>query len=331
MQLKLGVVGAGRLGGFHAEKAAADPEVELVGVFDQDPQRAKEVAQKLHATAFDSLESLADQVEAAVIAAPTEFHFELAQYLLGKNIHLLVEKPMTVKPEEADQLVEIAEKNNLALLVGHTEQFNMAWRFWMTSLCEMIGEGPVVFHSRRTSGYTFRSVDVGAVLDLMIHDIELILSVVPYEIATVEATGFSTIGGHEDIADAKIVFEDGTVANLYASRVHPTASRFMSVQSAFQLYEIDFAARKTFSFSASHEVVSKKFAPDEEFSVDPSRFMQEHFTSKEMQYETFDALALEMSDFVETVLYRRPSQFLSGARAAKAIKVAAMILEKIRL
>ena len=329
MQLKLGIVGAGRLGGFHAEKAAADPEVELVGVFDQDPQRTQEVAQKLQVKAFDSLESLAGQVEAAVVAAPTEFHYELARDLLEKNIHLLVEKPMTVKPEEAEQLVAIAKKNNLALLAGHTEQFNMAWRFWMTSLCEMIGEGPVVFHSQRTSGYTFRSVDVGAVLDLMIHDIELVLSVVPYKIVSVEATGFSTIGGYEDIADAKISFEDGTVANFFASRVHPAPSRSMSVQSAYQLYEIDFAARKTTSFSASHEVINKQFAPDQTFSVNPSHFMQEHFTTKEMQYETFDALALEMSDFVQTILYQRPSQILSGERAAKAIRVAAMILEKI--
>jgi len=328
--LKLGVVGTGRLGGFHAAKAAVNPKIEFVGVYDADFGRCREVAAQHQVTPFASLDELAKNVEAAVIAAPTVLHHELAKHLLQRKIHLLVEKPVTVLPEDAEELVAIAKKKDVALLVGHTEQFNMAWRDWHTRICELLEHGPALIDAKRTSGYTFRSVDVGAVLDLMIHDIELVLSIVPHEVVSVEAIGFSSLGGHEDTAEARVTFADDTVARFFASRVSPQAVRSMTIQSKHRWIEIDFAARKTVSLTASKDVVHGTFAPGQQGTASIATFMQDHFSREESSYEAFDALALEMNDFAETVLCGRPSSCLSGQRAAKAVRVATQILEKIR-
>ncbi|MDR1958484.1 MAG: Gfo/Idh/MocA family oxidoreductase [Planctomycetaceae bacterium] len=328
MTLKLGIIGTGRLGGFHAEKAKADPQVELVGIYDTRKDRTLELAEKLGVRAFDSPDELASEVQAAVIAVPSVLHYEMAKPLLERKIHLLIEKPMTVDSGEAAELVETARRQKVVLLAGHTEQFNKAWQIGTESLRKRTS--PILIHAKRTSGYTFRSVDIGAVLDLMIHDLELVLSVIPHEIVSVEAVGFSTVGGHEDIADARLAFAEGSVVHLFASRVHPSAERKMQIQTAHQFCEIDFAAGKAFSMTASPEVIRGEFAPGQPVGISPQILMQEKFLRSETVCDASDALALEMSDFAETVLTNRPSRFLSGERAAQAVHAAAMILDKIQ-
>jgi predicted dehydrogenase len=329
--LKLGIVGAGRLGSFHASKASAHDEVELVGIFDVNRSSAEKLAEKYQCRVFDSLAALAEDVQAAVIAVPSVLHFETANFLLGKQISLLIEKPMTTTSSDAKILLELAEKNNVQITAGHTEEYNPAW----ISAKPLIQSGvPCFIDARRTGGYTFRSTDIGVVLDLMIHDLELILSVVPSKILKIDAFGFSTLGGWEDFAQARLTFENGTVANLTASRIEHDVERVMKISSAYQTTIVNFAARTIRSICASDDVKVGRFLPDH---VSPEMaaeiypvFMAEHFPLSERTYDFGDALADEMADFVNVVLHHQKSN-VPGSQAADAVEVAEKISNRLSL
>ena len=328
-RLRIGIVGSGRLGSFHAAKAAAHEEVELVGVYDVNPASARAVAERINGWAYDTPEALANAVQAAVIAVPSVQHAELARFFLEKGIHLLIEKPMTTTADEAKTLIELAEKHNAKIMVGHTEQYNPAWESGRQLLASGV---PCLIDARRTSGYTFRSTDIGAVLDLMIHDLELILSALPEEIVQIDAFGFPTMGGHEDFAQARLTFANGTVANLTASRVEHEAVRTMRISSAFETRIIDFAARTATSHIASDEVRSGKFAPERVSAAEIAQlqptFMQTGFQTNIESYPAVDALSLEMADFVG-MIRRNLTPKASATSAARAVDVAEKILARL--
>jgi len=212
--LRLAVIGAGRLGGFHAQKAAANPDVELVAVVDPVPAARNRVAAECHTRALADYRGLVGAIDAAIVAAPTRLHHRIGMDLAGEGVHLLVEKPLCSRLAEAEELVERAEKQGVVLQVGHVERFNPAFAAAAPYLVE-----PKYIEAVRASGFTFRSTDVGVVLDLMIHDIDLVLSLVGSPVQRVEAMGVSVLGGHEDAANARIQFASGCVATLSASRV----------------------------------------------------------------------------------------------------------------
>ncbi|MCL2624964.1 MAG: Gfo/Idh/MocA family oxidoreductase, partial [Planctomycetaceae bacterium] len=297
--LRMGIVGAGRLGAFHAAKAVARDDVELVGIYDVNHENARTVAERVQSWTFDSPKSLADSVQAAVIAVPSVHHAEIARLFLDKGVSLLIEKPMTTTASEAKSLIALAEKNKAKILVGHTEQYNPAWEAGRQFLASGI---PCLIDARRTSGYTFRSTDIGVVLDLMIHDLELILSAIPDEITQVDAFSFSTMGGYEDFAQARLTFANGTTANLTASRVEQEAVRKMSMTSPRQSQIIDFAARSITCRQVSDEVRLGEFAPyrisAETIAKIQPTFMQTGFPTSTESFPTVDALTLEMADFV---------------------------------
>jgi predicted dehydrogenase len=322
----MGIVGSGRLGSFHAAKAAAHEEVEMVGVYDVNHDSAKAVAERINGWVYGTPEALAATVQAAVIAVPSVHHAELARFFLEKGIHLLIEKPMTTSASEAKTLIELAEKHNAKIMVGHTEQYNPAWESGRQFLATNI---PCLIDARRTSGYTFRSTDIGVVLDLMIHDLELILSALPQEIVQLDAFGFATIGGHEDFAQARLTFANGTVANLTASRVEHEAVRTMKISSAYETRIIDFATRTATSYIASDEVRSGNFAPERVSAEDIAQlqptFMQTGFQTNTESFPAVDALSLEMADFVG-MIRRDLTPKATTPNAARAVEVAEKIL-----
>jgi len=327
-RLRMGIVGSGRLGSFHAAKAAAHEDVELVGVYDVNHDSAKAVAEGFNSWTFETPEALADAVQAAVIAVPSVQHAELARFFLEKGIHLLIEKPMTTAADEAKTLIDLAEKHNAKIMVGHTEQYNPAWESGRQLLASGV---PCLIDARRTSGYTFRSTDIGAVLDLMIHDLELILSALPnVEIVQMDAFGFATLGGHEDFAQARLAFANGTVANLTASRVEQEALRCMKISSAFETRIIDFATRTATRHSVSDEVRAGVFAPDRISASDIAKiqptFMQTGFLTHTESFPAVDALSLEMADFVGMIRHGL-SPKATAQNAARAVEVAERILE----
>ncbi len=225
-RLRVAVIGAGRLGGFHAQKLAQLPEVELVGVADPVESQRSRVAAECRTAAFADYRELCGRIDAAVVAVPTRLHHALGKELLRRGIHVLMEKPLTPTAAEADELVALARRQRLVLQVGHVERFNPALAAASPHL-----RSPHYLEAVRASGFTFRSTDVGVVLDLMIHDLDVVLSLVRSELRRVDAMGISVLGGHEDVANARLEFANGCVAALSASRVSYEPVRHMQIWS----------------------------------------------------------------------------------------------------
>lgn len=332
--VRLGIIGAGRLGSFHADKAVAHPEVELVAVMDPVEASRKTLAGKHGVQSCESLDELIPLIDAVVIAAPTFLHAELGLPCLQQGRHVLMEKPMCSSWSDAKKMVAAANRANVVFQVGHVEEFNPAWHAAKNSLIEAREGVPVLIDAVRTSGYTFRSTDVGTVFDMMIHDIDLILSLIPSKVLSVDAVGFNVIGGpHEDTADVRLRFENRTVANLFSSRIAEKPERIMRITMPSQTTTIDFGARTATIRRPSDSAAQGEFAPDNISATEIAKlspaFMQEHFSSEEIQNDAVDALSREMDDFVQAIRYGKASR-VSGERALAAVAVAEMIVESIR-
>ncbi len=223
-KLRTAVVGVGYLGRFHAQKYAAHPACDLVAVVDSDPQRAKAVAAELDCKALTDLGELNGLVDAVSIVTPTRLHHAMAMPLLQAGIHLLVEKPMTTTLDEADALIATADQHGCLLQVGHLERFNPAM---VVAAAEV--SDPLFIESHRIAPFNPRGADVSVVLDLMIHDIDLILELVDAPLEQMDASGAAVISGDIDIANARLRFGNGCIANVTASRVSPKAERRMRI------------------------------------------------------------------------------------------------------
>ncbi|MBQ4419429.1 MAG: Gfo/Idh/MocA family oxidoreductase [Synergistaceae bacterium] len=214
--LRVGVVGVGHLGQHHARVYTELLDARLVGVADSDLDRAKTIGDHLGVQAYSSIEELIkfQRPEALSIVVPTSQHFEVAKKAMQAGIHVLIEKPVTTRPDEAEELLKLADKQGLVLQVGHIERFNSAIRYISQTHHE-----PIYLESKRMGPFSPRINDVGVVLDLMIHDIDIILSLVNSPIAKISAAGACVYTEHEDIADAQIRFENGVIAHIVVSRV----------------------------------------------------------------------------------------------------------------
>ena len=201
MTERVAVIGVGHLGQHHARIYTELPDAQLVGVADSDIERARFIGEHLGVPAYGSLDELIRRKspDAISVVVPTSQHYAIAKTALEAGIHVLVEKPVTIRPEEAGELLELADRKNLVLQVGHIERFNSAIRYISGIPCR-----PVYLDARRTAPFTPRINDVGVVLDLMIHDIDIVMSLVPSKIARIAATGACVFTDHEDIADADI-------------------------------------------------------------------------------------------------------------------------------
>lgn len=211
---RVGVIGAGSLGFHHARILREVAGAEMAGIYDASPERAAAVSAELGVHAFPSLDALLSAVDAAVVAVPTTAHAEVALAALDVGVHLLIEKPIAASVAEADAIVAKAEANGLIVATGHVERFNGALR-----ACEQYLEDPRFAESHRLAPFGPRGTDVAVVLDLMIHDIDLLLGLVRRPVESVEAVGVGVLTGNVDIANARLVFDGGAVANITASRV----------------------------------------------------------------------------------------------------------------
>lgn len=238
--LRAGVIGVGYLGRFHAQKWAALEGVELVGVVDSDPVRAAAVAAEVGSTPYTNHRELLSRVDAVSVAVPTEHHHRVVHDCLAAGVHVLVEKPITQTVAEADALIELARARGLLLQVGHLERFNPAW----LAMRPLIGQPPRFIEAHRLAPFKSRGTDVSVVLDLMIHDLDLILSLVNSPVAEVRASGTPVLTDGIDIGNARIEFANGCVANLTASRVSTATLRKMRLFFRDQYLAIDFGARR---------------------------------------------------------------------------------------
>ena len=236
MSIRCAVIGVGYLGKFHARKYACLPDADLVAVVDPVQQSATQLAAELNCRACSDLREILDDVDAVSIVAPTTLHHSMAAECLRRGIHVLVEKPITTTLAEADELIELAQQNKCILQVGHLERFNAA----VLALGKTIEQAPLFIESHRLAPFKPRATDVDVVLDLMIHDIDIILDLVKSEITDIRASGASVLSDSIDIANARLEFANGCVANVTASRVSQKSERKMRLFQKDAYLAIDF-------------------------------------------------------------------------------------------
>ncbi|NLW34520.1 Gfo/Idh/MocA family protein [Syntrophorhabdus aromaticivorans] len=224
MPLRMVLVGAGHMGKIHVDKLASFADVHIAGIVDADAAMARDVAQKYGVPWFGDYKELLGHVEGIVIASPTETHYRIARDFLEAGSHVFIEKPIAKTREEAAELVDLARKAKRVLQIGHLERFNPAF----TGAAPFIKK-PVLIETRRASGFTGRSIDIDVVLDLMIHDIDLVLSLVDGEVKRVRAQGFSLVTDNLDAASAQVEFANGCIANLTANRISAVKERSLTV------------------------------------------------------------------------------------------------------
>jgi predicted dehydrogenase len=307
-KIKVGVVGVGYLGQFHAEKYAKMEGVELVGVVDIDLSRAREIAKRHHTQPFFHHSDLYDKVQAVSIAVPTPSHHSIAKDFFLHGINILLEKPIAKTLEETDELIGLAESNELILQVGHLERFNGAF-----VATEGMVQDPVFIESHRLGPFSGRETDVDVVIDLMIHDIDILLCLMKAEIGKIHAIGFPVLTPYADFANARIEFENGCVASLTASRVSKEKTRRTRIFQPDGTLTIDYLTQKA--------VLTKK-APSSG-KREPSEIVTE-----EIPVTMVDALESEIHSFLQSVTHRKKVR-VSGQDGKKALKVAFQILEKI--
>ena len=235
-KVKVGVIGTGHLGSLHTKMFAQIDQAELVGIYDINSTQAEKIAAEFHTKAFNKVDDLLQNVEAVSVASVTQSHFDVGMRVLGYGVHVLVEKPITATIEQARLLVAEAEKRSLKLQVGHIERFNPA-----ILALEPYQTKPLFIESHRLAQFNPRGSDVAVVLDLMIHDIDLILSLVQSPVTRINANGLAVISDTADIANARIQFESGCVANVTASRISQNKMRKMRLFQADAYISIDFA------------------------------------------------------------------------------------------
>ncbi len=305
MPIKIGVIGVGYLGKFHAEKYARLPEAELVGVMDIDQARAKEIAARYKCQAFFELSPLLEKVEAVSVVVPTKAHFEVAKACIAEGKHVLLEKPMTTTLEEADTLIDLAAKKGVILQIGHLERFNPAVKALFSYLHK-----PMFVETHRLGLCLERGTDVDVILDLMIHDIDIILAAVPEEIVEIRAVGVPVISGNIDIANVRLEFTNGCVANLTASRITGKRMRKIRFFQKDAYFSLDYAKREL-------AIIRRQ-------EGGPLPFFH-----KLLRFAEGDPLQAEIASFLEVIKEgKRP--VVSGEDGRKALKVALEINKRIK-
>jgi predicted dehydrogenase len=307
--------------------------VHLVAVADSHADRGLEIAAKHHSTWVADYRKLLDkhEVDAVSVAVPTIAHREVAGAFLERGIPVLVEKPLAGNLSDARELVDIASQNYALLQVGHIERFNAAFQ-----AAEKVIAAPRYIRCERTSTYTFRSIDIGVIHDLMIHDIDLVLSLVKSPLRHCEAFGIGVMGKNEDAVQARLHFEDGCIADITASRIHPVASRSMTAWSASGCVCVDLHRREVKRFAPSATLLNGPSPLDRAaMPVADLEEMKKQVFGKFIQTDDFpvnsdgpDALTQELSEFVECVtLGRRPH--VTGREALAAMSVADKVLQQV--
>ncbi len=307
--LKVAVVGAGHLGKWHADKYAAATDCELVAVVDTNDEVAREIASKHGAESFNDYREILDRVDAVSLVVPTSAHYKIAREILEAGIHCLIEKPITETVEEAANLVEIAAARQLVLQVGHIERFNSV----MLGIAEQLRQ-PQFIESTRLAPFTPRATDVSVILDLMIHDIDIILDLVDSPIERISASGISVLSNSIDIANARIEFANHCVANVTASRISRKRERKLRIFQKDAYLSADLQ-NKILAVNKKADIGNVEEFPN--------------ISHEETGFEDNDALNLEVLDFINAIKTgTRP--LVNGEDGKRALETAIAITSQIK-
>lgn len=321
-KIKVGVVGTGHLGKLHTKMFKTIDNCELIGIYDSNPEQAKAVSDELGVSSLTTLEELLSKVDAVSIAATTTAHYELAKKCFENGVHVFIEKPITTSIKEAEELVELSEKKNLNLQVGHIERFNPA----LVAMEKYIDD-PKFIQTDRLAQFNPRGTDVAVVLDLMIHDIDIILSLVKSDVVEVQANGVAVVSDHLDIANARLQFENGAVANVTASRISQKKMRKMRIFQKDTYVALDFVTGVAESYrllSPNSEVFPSQISFGE-IGVGEKR---KKLVYEQPEQKEINALQYELQLFVNSVI-NKTKPVVSGVDGLRALKVAQLIIQKI--
>jgi predicted dehydrogenase len=328
-ELRMGVVGVGALGRHHARILSGMEGVRLVAVSDLRRETVEPIAAKCGCTAVCDYREMLDRVDAAVIAVPTFAHLAVARDFLQRGLPVLVEKPLALNVAESRQLVELAEANGALLQVGHIERFNPAARTAWPLI-----DSPKYIRSERFSPFAFRSMDIGVVLDVMIHDIDLVLDLARSPLRKVEAFGVSILGRQEDSVQARLTFDNGCIADLSANRVHPATRRMMHVLSLGGSVNIDFQAREVSVYRPSDRLrfgpspLELATRPDADIAELKDEMFGGFIAVEHPPVPTADALTDELHSFVACVR-TGVKPLVGGREALAAMRTAEEILQRV--
>ena len=300
-KVRVGVVGVGHLGSIHAKIYKEIPDCTLVAICDIDKGRLGQLSSELGVPGYADHKEIFDKVDAVSIAAPTKLHYRITEEFLKEHKDVLVEKPFTTSLKDAESLVKIAAKNKAILQVGHIERFNSAF-----AATKKIIQEPKFIECHRLAQFTGRSLDVGAVLDIMIHDIDIVLGLVSSPIKRIESVGINVLTQFEDIANARITFKNGCIANLTASRVSDEAMRKIRIFQKDTYISLDYKEAKASVYRKSGAMINKENLP----------------------IEKEQPLQKELESFIDCVRTRK-EPLVSGAVAKEAMKVALEIQNQI--
>jgi predicted dehydrogenase len=321
-KLAVGVVGVGHLGSLHAKMLADLEDVRLVGVYDTDQAKARTIASEFATNAYATYDELLDAAEALTIATPTSTHFVVARKALQRGKHVFIEKPITETTAEADELIRLGKMNNALIQVGHIERFNAA-----ILALEKYDIDPLFVESHRLAQFNPRGTDVAVVLDLMIHDIDVILSFVKSPVAKIEANGVAVVSDSLDIANARIQFENGCVANVTASRISQRKMRKMRLFQKDAYLSIDFSEKQAEVF---------RLVGDDEPQAKGAMMLGQIDSAKHKRnivyelpkVEDVNALQYELQLFVKAIRTNSTPP-VTGEDGRRALEVAHIIMEKI--
>jgi len=339
-KVKVAVLGTGALGQHHVRiysELAAVGQVEFVGVFDSMAEVARKIAGKHSVKVFGSVAEVVAQADAVSVVTPTVTHFELAKQFLNARKHVLVEKPMTDNTDEAAQLVQLAQQNDCVLQVGHVERFNPVFKYLETA-----APHPRFIETHRLSPYPARSTDIGVVLDLMIHDLDVVLAFVKSPVTSVDAVGIPVLSKSEDIANARLRFANGCVANLTVSRVSPERMRKIRVFSGGDqpsYISLDYRAQEGFIYRIARDgeeessilkkVLAAKLGMGKDSTI-VSEFGGKRIVREPVPIAKDEPLKLELQHFVECVREKQ-TPMVSGESAKQALDLAFEITRQVQL
>ena len=301
-KLNIAIIGLGHLGSKHLRVyTELKDKVNIVAICDHHASHAKPLANEYKVPFFTDYRNLPDGIQAVNICTPTVTHCTIAKYFLERGIHTFVEKPITMDLNEADILIDLAQKNNLKLQVGHVERFNSAFK-----AIQKIVKDPLFIECHRLNPFPNRSLDIGVVTDLMIHDIDIILGLIKYPIKDIQAVGVPVLTKREDIANVRLTFTNGSVCNITASRISPEVMRKIRIFLKNAYISLDYVEQKAFIYRKQLIAITKEAIP----------------------IEKEEPLKKELESFIDCVLLDQPP-VVSGVEAREALKVALEITDKI--
>lgn len=301
-KLNVAIIGLGHLGSKHLRVySELKDKVNVIAICDHQSSKVKALAETYQVPLLNDYRKLPDGIQAVNICTPTITHADIAKYFLERGIHTFVEKPITIQLDEADMLIELAKRNNLKLQVGHVERFNSAFQ-----AIEKIVKDPLFIECHRLNPFPNRSLDIGVVTDLMIHDIDIILGLIHYPIQDIQAVGVPVLTKREDIANVRLTFANGSVCNITASRISPEVMRKIRIFLKNTYISLDYVDQQAFIYRKGLIAITKESIP----------------------IEKEEPLKKELESFVDCILLDKPP-VVSGLEAREALRVALEITDKI--